>query len=56
VIIGAERNTKARYEMKKRKLAKVLDWKLRKYSRWVRLYMKRVRSVEREMGGPIESC
>lgn len=40
----------------RKKFMKSLDWKFRKYSRFVRMYLKRVRAVEREMGGEIESC
>ena len=31
-------------------------WKARKYCRWIRSYMKRVRDIERELGGRLEVC
>ena len=33
-----------------------LHWKVRKYSRWFKLYFRRVQMIEKEMGGEIESC
>lgn len=42
--------------MNKKKINKTWDWKLRKYGRFLRVYVKRVRMTEREIGGSIESC
>ena len=32
-----------------------LGWKVRKYCRWLRLYMKRVKIVERQIGGCVDA-
>ncbi len=42
--------------MSKKRNANSFDWKVRKYSRWLRLYLRRVHTVENEMGGPIDCC
>jgi len=29
---------------------------VKKYYRWLRLYLKRVRDIEREIGGELQAC
>ena len=35
---------------------KVLIQGVKKYCRWFRRYMKRVRAIEREIGGELQAC
>ena len=41
--------------MNKKQKKETLNWKIRKHYRWLRLYMRWVRMVEREIGGCIEA-
>jgi len=40
----------------KTKNKKSLNWEIRKYSRWMRHRLKRVRMVEQEIGYKIQPC
>jgi hypothetical protein len=41
---------------KKGRLKRHVRWSMRKYYRWLRLYMKKVRMTEREIGGELQAC
>jgi len=42
--------------MKKSTKKRSLTWQIKKYQRWARHYLLRVRMVETEMNGAIEPC
>lgn len=41
---------------RKKKIPSGLHWKLRKYARWLRVYVRRVQMTEKEIGGRIDAC
>ena len=40
----------------KSKLQRKCFWQIRKYHRWLRIYLKRVRATEVEIGGELQAC
>ena len=42
--------------MNKKAKQKSLRFKVKLYHRWLRLYMRRIRQVEREIGGALDAC
>ncbi len=42
--------------MNKKSLKRKCLWNIRKYQRWLRIYMKRVRLTEAEIGGELQAC
>jgi len=42
--------------MSGKKKRKNLAFGVRKYYRWMRLYLRRVRAIEQELGGMLEAC
>ena len=41
---------------KQQRVIKKIKWSMTKYYRWFRSYVKRIRQVERELGGELTAC